>query len=264
MQQIITSDPIPLPSVDVSRATAAKGLRPPSPATPVCFDVLGGFVVRAGAEPLELPPSALRVLALLALHERPLQRLYVASTLWIDATEDHANACLRTALWRAQTSAGPLVRARGRLLMLDPSIRVDLWERTPLAKAALSGPLPSTAEIDALCGAADVLPDWYDDWAVTAREQFRQLRLHALERLCERCSADGRFAEAAQLGLAAVAAEPLRESAHRSLIRAHLSEGNVNEALRQYDFFCVLLQRELGLAPTPAMEELIAGALAAT
>jgi hypothetical protein len=30
---------------------------------------------------------------------------------------------------------------------------------------------------------ADLLPDWYDDWAVVEAEDWRQLRLHALDQL---------------------------------------------------------------------------------
>ena len=58
-------------------------------------------------------------------------------------------------------------------------------------------------------------------------------------------------------GLAAVAGEPLRESAHRALITAYLAEGNRSEALRQYRFFRHLLADELGLEPSPLMESLV-------
>ena len=31
----------------------------------------------------------------------------------------------------------------------------------------------------------DILPDWYDYWVILEREQFRLLRLQALEELCD-------------------------------------------------------------------------------
>ena len=43
--------------------------------------------------------------------------------------------------------------------------------------------------------------------------------------------------EAVEAAYAAVRAEPLRESAHRILVRIHLAEGNVVEALRVFDQF---------------------------
>jgi DNA-binding SARP family transcriptional activator len=52
--------------------------------------------------------------------------------------------------------------------------------------------------------------------------------------------------------------EPLRESAHRQVIRIHLADGNQSEALRAHDLFSGLLRTELGLRPSPHMEQLMA------
>jgi len=89
------------------------------------------------------------------------------------------------------------------------------------------------------------------------RERYRQLRMHALEILCVRLSGAGRHGEAVEAGLAAVSGEPLRESAHRVLIGAHLAEGNRCEAIRQFDRYRGVLQRELGLEPSPEIAALI-------
>ena len=105
--------------------------------------------------------------------------------------------------------------------------------------------------------AGDLLPGWYEDWVVTEREHFRQLRLHALEQLCEQLTDDGRFGQAVEAGLAAVSGEPLRESAHRVLIRAYLQEGNRAEAIRQYSACRDVLRRELGIDPSPPTQALL-------
>ena len=102
------------------------------------------------------------------------------------------------------------------------------------------------------------MPDWYDDWLLIERERFRQLRLHALEALCSYLADRGLFAAAAQAGLSAVAGEPLRESAHRALITAHLLEGNFSEAMRQYRIYSQILQTQLGLEPSEAIRQLVA------
>jgi DNA-binding SARP family transcriptional activator len=60
-----------------------------------------------------------------------------------------------------------------------------------------------------------------------------------------------------QVGLAATAAEPLRESAHRLLIQVHLAEGNVAEAVRQYELYRGLLATELGIEPSLAIKRLL-------
>ena len=93
---------------------------------------------------------------------------------------------------------------------------------------------------------------------ILERERFRQLRIDALETLCSELSAAGHYADATEAGLAAVVAEPLREQAHRVLIAAHLAAGNPGEALRQYRILRELLARELGVAPSPATDRLLA------
>jgi DNA-binding SARP family transcriptional activator len=57
--------------------------------------------------------------------------------------------------------------------------------------------------------------------------------------------------------MAAVRAEPLRESAQRALIAAHLAEGNCGEALDQFKSYERLLASELGLCPSAQMLELV-------
>ena len=103
----------------------------------------------------------------------------------------------------------------------------------------------------------DLLPDWYDDWLVDDREGVRQLRLHALERVTGELSLSGRHAEAIQTALAAVRLEPLRETAHAALIKAHLAEGNRSEALRQFYRCRDVLSAELAVEPSESIRQLI-------
>ncbi len=37
----------------------------------------------------------------------------------------------------------------------------------------------------------------------------------------------------------------------------YLAEGNVSDAIHQYDVFCTLLHRELGLCPSPRLAGLL-------
>jgi SARP family transcriptional regulator, regulator of embCAB operon len=57
--------------------------------------------------------------------------------------------------------------------------------------------------------------------------------------------------------VAAVRADPLRDSARRALIRAHLAEGNNADALAQYRDFEEQLHDQLGLQPSSKMIELV-------
>ncbi|HZQ81933.1 MAG TPA: BTAD domain-containing putative transcriptional regulator [Gaiellaceae bacterium] len=221
--------------------------------------LLRGFEVRVGGRPVDLPISVQRVVAFLALHERPLQRLYIAGNLWLDSSEERANASLRTALWRLGRQGSPLVLVSGTQVSLSPEVVVDLLEVRRQAQRVLRRETSLLTDVDDLCVAGELLPDWYDDWVLIERERFRQLRLHALDTLCEELTAAGRYGAAIEAGHASVASEPLRESAHRLLVAAYLAEGNIGEAIRQYRFFRELLRNELGLDPSPQMELLVTG-----
>jgi len=226
-------------------------------AKPTMLKLLDGFdLVRAG-RPVTLPLSAQRLVAFVALHERPLPRSFVAGSLWLDSSEERANANLRSALWRLHRSGQRVVECVGQRLALDPSVVVDLRESEVLAHRVLSGIDELEVEPSALSG--ELLPGWYDEWILFERERFRQLRLRALDTLCERLTEAGRFDAALEAGLAAVAGEPLRESSHRAVIRAHLADGNVAEAIRQYRLCRRLLKDQLGLEPSDQTDGLFRG-----
>jgi DNA-binding SARP family transcriptional activator len=227
----------------------------------VRLSLLGGFELSRAGVGVALPLAAQRVLAFLALQERPVQRGYVAGRLWLHASEQRANASLRTTLWRAHVLAGDLLAATTTTLSLGHGVRVDVHDVLRCAQQVLRHTgAPTVDDLVCLVHTGDLLPDWYDDWLVLERERVRQLRLLALEALCDRFGQAGRHAEATQAGLAAVAAEPLRESAHRALMRAHLADGNPSEAIRQYGLLETLLQRELGLRPSLEIRALVARA----
>jgi hypothetical protein len=55
---------------------------------------------------------------------------------------------------------------------------------------------------------------------------------------------------AVDCALAAIRLEPVRESAHRALMTAHLTAGNVSEALEQFDTYHRILDAELSVDPS--------------
>jgi DNA-binding SARP family transcriptional activator len=221
--------------------------------------LLGGFELQSGALAVPLAPHLERLVAFLALQGRSVHRAYVAGRLWIDYSEENACGCLRTTLWRIGRLPQTPVEATSTHLGLAPAVLVDARELEGCAERVLYGRRARAADIDVLVHAADLLPDWFEDWVEQERERLRQLRLIALEAAGDGLVAAGRFAEAVIVALAAIAADPLRESAYRLLIRAHLGEGNVGEALRQAVVYRVQLERDLGLAPSPKMQELLSG-----
>jgi DNA-binding SARP family transcriptional activator len=224
----------------------------------VRLDLLRGFELRSGTDVVTLTPCSQRLVAYVALRDRAVRRTQVSGGLWLDASETRANASLRSALWRLPDVDGkPIVSASTTHLWLRPDVEVDI--RHAMARAAGDVAAEDVAG-DLARFATDLLPDWYDDWVIVERERYRQVRIHALERLCAQLTTEGRFAEAIAAGTAAVAAEPLRENGHRHLMAVHVSAGNVGEAVRQRDTYARLLADELGVSPSPAMEAMLEAA----
>jgi DNA-binding SARP family transcriptional activator len=160
-----------------------------------------------------------------------------------------------------KSTAGRALVASKLELGLAEGVTVDLHFARELARRLLDPvATPERSEFGmAAVGALsrDLLPDWYDDWVLVEAEDWRQLRLHALEALAGRLIAVGRWGEAVGAASAAVRAEPLRESARAALIQAHLAHGNQSEAVREFARYRALLDTELGLAPIPRLHELL-------
>jgi DNA-binding SARP family transcriptional activator len=227
------------------------------------LSVLGGFALHSGETIHDaLPHEAQHLLALLALRDRLMSRSAVAGTLWPDASEMHAYASLRSALSRLSEVAHDAIVITGADLCLAPGVVVDLRDARALAHRLLDAiGIPATADATAEAIqllSEDCLPDWYEDWAIIESEQWRQLRLHALDALAVHLTAAGHFGDAVAAALAAVRADPLRESACAALIRVHLAEGNQSEAIRAFEQYRALLARDLGIEPTPALRALVA------
>lgn len=217
-----------------------------------------GFEYRVDGRLVELPLCTQRVVVFLAVHERPVIRSYTAVSLWPDKSIERANANLRSALWRLPSPAVGLVKCHGSQLRLSGDVDVDLRRAQDAARATLDGARTLVDPTGSALLSGDLLPGWYDDWVIFERERLRQLRLHALEALCVWLTHAGRFGAAVDVALAAVALEPLRESAQRVLIAVHLAEGNVSVAAHQYVQYRDLLWEALGVEPSPRCTAMIA------
>ena len=200
--------------------------------------LLGDFRLRHDETPVGLTPRAEHLLAFLALRN-DTRRAAVSAQLWPDLDEARARGCLRSTLWRLPRPDGlPLVATSGDKLYLTSFVHVDVNRLRDRLDRWLSGEVPPV-KIGSLSW--DLLPTWYDDWLVIDRERQRQIRLHALERMSAWYVCAERFDSAIEAALQAIAGDPLRESAHRCLIRAHLAEGNASEARRQMRSYLALL-----------------------
>jgi DNA-binding SARP family transcriptional activator len=226
--------------------------------TPVVH-MFGGPYVTVGARRHEVPEGSKQLLAFVALRRRRVERRQAAGTLWPFGDEGRAAGNLRSALWRLRRAGIDVVVADKCSLVLNADVLVDVHLMDQWATRLIDGTAfgPDLAISPSLADALDLLPGWYNDWALIERERIRQRILHALEALSGQLAGAGRFADAVEAALLAISAEPLRETAQRALIEAHVAEGNLAEALRSYRAYRDLIRQELGVDPSSDLSTVI-------
>jgi SARP family transcriptional regulator, regulator of embCAB operon len=224
------------------------------------LSLLGEFALSNDGSHTEVPWGSQRILALLALRGKAIRRAELANILWPDASDALCAKRLRTALWRLPPAVQLAIHTTTTEVGLRHSVTVDVSDATARAHRLILPEAVPEEDLDvesASVFSVELLPGWYDDWAIVEADAWHQLRLHALEALTNRLTALGRFADAVAIGTAAVAGDPLRESARAALIRAHLAEGNQSEAVRQYGAYAYMLDDELGLVPSDGLRALL-------
>ncbi len=222
--------------------------------------LLRDFAVRCDGEDLCLAPTSQRLVGFLAVQSGPVNRAFVSGSLWPDVDEQHARACLRSALWRLRPHE--VVESSSTHMWLGRDVEVDLHRLTRFAVTVLrahssedAGPIDLHELLDT-CD--DILVGWYDDWVIAERERFRLIRLHALERIGQWLIDSGEWEDALEVGLVIARSEPLRESAQRLLMQVHLLLGNIADAVAQYREYTRELWEQFSLRPSGQMEGLIA------
>jgi DNA-binding SARP family transcriptional activator len=218
----------------------------------------GPFVIKNGCR-FEIPDGSKRLLVFVTLNGGRVSRRFAAGTLWPWADDERAAGNLRSSLWRLRGAGIDVLRADRCMLYLDPEAFVDITQLSRWATRVIDGSAdPSDLlTLDLNLEALSLLPGWYDDWVIFERERLRQRLLHAMESLVRQLISRGLFADAIEVAMTAVGAEPLRESAQRVLIEAYLAEGNFVEARRTYVSYDGMLAAELGVSPSIELAEMV-------
>lgn len=219
----------------------------------------GPYLVIEGRR-AELPEGSKRLIVFVALHGGHVERRAAAGNLWPVGNDIRAAGNLRSALWRLRRAGIEIVETDKCALRLLAETTIDLHVVSDWAARLIEG---TPTEADLATGAwrsntLELLPGWYEDWVVFERERLRQRLLHGQEALSRHLIRAGRYPEAVEAAMAVVGVEPLRESAQRVLIEAHLAEGNVAEARRAYEAYRRIAIHELGVVPGPELTALVA------
>ena len=220
--------------------------------------LLDGFAITRFGEKQQTPPfGSQRVLAFLALRAQAASRTFVAGNLWPGTTDCHAQASLRSALWRLHTIDCRVVEATRSHLQLSAQVTVDVREQVATCSRLLDpGAAPKSGTPSAPLEGSSFRVGTTSGCSSSASGSGNS----ASTRLKH---TRGRFPPVASTVrrsrpvLSVLRADPLRESAHHLLIETHLAEGNRAEALRHLDLYRHLLDRRLGLSPPHAITQLL-------
>ena len=234
--------------------------------------LFGRLTVKWDGESLEgtLPGRQGRLIfAYLILNRsRPVRRDELVEALWADeGLPRGGEALLAPPLSRLRKSLGE-GRLTGRTdltIELGPEARVDseaarehLATAEGVAGDRQAGPDQLAEGWEAAGEAARILeggllPGLEARWIDEHRSQFEELRLKSLEALARIGIRLGpaEQARAERAARNAVEASPFRESARAALLEALEAQGNIAEALREYEELRTLLRDELGSFPAP-------------
>lgn len=213
------------------------------------LNLLGEFQLLVNGELAQISQTGQRLLAVVACHSAPVTRSQVAHVLWPDTTSARAHANLRTAIYRLERSRPGVLLVFGSYLRLADGICVDVDRTRRLTTRILAGVVRPEDALDAALY-EDLLPDWDEDWLVEHQSRHRQLRLSCLETLATGLAEHGHHGAAVHAALAAVQADSLRDSAHETLIRACLSQGNRHQAQTYLASYRRIFRAELGIEPS--------------
>ncbi|MBP8948163.1 MAG: AAA family ATPase [Candidatus Promineofilum sp.] len=213
--------------------------------------------------------KATALLAYLAVTGRFHTRDALAALLWPEMDDSHARAALRRTLSSLKSVVGhlPLYVTRDNLGLNKDEVWCDATEfEAAIAEAAhhRHDVAEQCRDCTARLAAAVALyrdtflsgfslrdSAEFDDWQLATAEHLRRLLTTALAGLVRAHNAAGDYARAIEYTRRWLAADPLREEAHRWLMQLHAATGARDAALRQYREAVRILDEELGVGPLP-------------
>jgi SARP family transcriptional regulator, regulator of embCAB operon len=215
--------------------------------------LIGHFRVASAGRRHELTHSQARLLALLCLRPGDVGREWLAGQLWDDVSTATALRRLRSTMSRLHHSIPGIIRRGRDSVGLSTAVRVDLGEARDRARRLVDGGAEQTAALwSPEPFLDDLLVDWYDEWIDADRNEFRNLRIHALEVIARHLIATDQFASAIESCLVVLRTEPFRETTHALIVQSHLAEGNRTEAIAHARSYDALVRSELGMEPDVA------------
>lgn len=224
---------------------------------PVTLRLLGGWELAVGGTAVAVGVRQQRLIAALAVLGRR-SRSFLAGLLWPECNDAHAMGSLRAAVFTASRRVPGVLACCEHELCLGDGVDVDLHRLRRALASVDSDASAADPWWFASSSNVDLLPGWYDDWVVAEQHRLHDLYLTAAECLAGTALERHDHFHARHLAEVARGIDPLRESATRILIQAHLAMGNETTALAIFREYGAVLASELGVRPAPQIAELIA------
>jgi DNA-binding SARP family transcriptional activator len=220
--------------------------------------LFGGLAVESDGVALPTPERrrACSLLGWPALHPGMHPRSEVAGRFWPEVLDSSARKSLRTALVAVRHSLGAagvgvLVATRDMVGLAADLVFVDAREFDRLVR---EGRLQEAVD---LCD-GELLAGLDDEWVYEAREAYRHRLGDALERVAADAETAGALMDAVRVSRRRVELDPLREDAHRELIRRLIAAGEASAARVAFDDLARRLRAELHVAPSRETRRLLA------
>ncbi len=239
----------------------SKNVLDPGTVSPILsIHLLGGFHLRYREEALNTINTARlqSLLAYLAVHQdSAVSRQSLAFMFWPDTSEAQARANLRNLLHKLRASLPDANR------FLSIGQHTVQWQTSASCTLDVDQFLSSASQLTSIPDlkravqiyAGDFMPDCYEDWAQTVRENLRQRYLSSLEKLFLLLAEDRNHREALEYAQILLRQEPTREETYRHLMGLYAQRGDRASVVRIYNTCVTVLERELGLEPSPATQK---------
>ncbi|HXI12814.1 MAG TPA: response regulator [Thermoanaerobaculia bacterium] len=223
------------------------------------IEILGGFSCSvATGKPLSLPTrKGEALLAFLALQPGTFHsREKLASLLWGDTGEEQARQSLRQTLFGIRKALGDdsdqIIRVEtDRLSLASNLVEVDALRFLDLVNQPTIQQLQEAVSLykGELLEGFNVNEEAFEEWVSSERDRLREKALVAYGKFLDLLTEADRLDEAVQAALRMVSLDPLRESAHRSLMRLYMKQRRPDAALRQFQNCAEAVRRRLGVEP---------------
>ena len=210
---------------------------------------------------LRIRGKTLELLRYLILHAgREIRREFIADLLWRNSSERQQRSALNSAVWR---SGKKLPRHPGIALHvtestvcfeIDDGVPVDTRLLTDLVHEGSSPDGMNHALAERMSAALDASESSFmngrvEDWALSEQERVLVIRLRGLTLLMHWYGGCRRYEDALEVGRRLIIADPFRETAQIDVMWLYVLNGQRVQALKHYQAYAELLERELGIEP---------------